>query len=168
VFSTTETDIAPGAAGMVGWSSAGNALQPPLANFNPNSVAVHAGYAPSVPDGTTVIPPGVADLHPGPSGQYSIARWTAPQAGTFTIQARFSGLSGFGGCTPTTTDLHIQHNGADIVSGYLNVNGGGNAYAATPTVMVAAGDTVDFAVGYGNGGYTCDSTEVDALVCAAP
>jgi hypothetical protein len=168
VFSAAETDVAAGAASMVGWSTVGANPTPPLVDVNPNRVAVHAGVSASAPDGTTIIPPGATDIHPGPQGQYSIARWTAPRSGTFTIEFSFYGESGYGGCSPTTTDVHVQHNGADIASGLLNLDGAGNGYAASPMVVVAAGDTIDFAVGYGNGSYVCDSTEVGALVCPAP
>jgi hypothetical protein len=45
------------------------------------------------------------------------------------------------------------------------VGGGGNVFTYLGRVDVAAGDTRDFAVGYGNGYYTCDSTALDVSIC---
>ena len=99
--------------------------------------------------GTITRQPGQFFLHPGPIGQISIARWTAPRAGTYRVQAVFEGID----VGPTTTDVHVQHNGVDIASGSLNINGGASTFRASPSVNVAAGDTVDFAVGNGGNGY---------------
>ena len=61
-------------------------------------------------------------LHPGPVGEYSIARWTAASSGAYEVQATFQGIDS----GPTTTDAHVQHNGQDVApAGYINVNGGG-------------------------------------------
>ncbi len=49
--------------------------------------------------------------------------------------------------------------------GGINIGASGNSFAASPSVQVTAGDTIDFAVGYGNGSYVFDSTGVDAVVC---
>ena len=61
----------------------------------------------------------------------------------------------------------MQHNGADVAAGFVNVNGAGNAYVSSASLSVVAGDTFDFAVGFGNNGYDNDSTALAATVCSA-
>jgi hypothetical protein len=164
-FYTFESDIAPGDPNLVGWSVTGSGSTP-LAAFNPNFVSVHAGVGAGFPEGTYVVPAHETDFHPGSAGEYSIARWTASRFGSITIKATFQGQSGFDGSPVTTTDVHVLHNGADVVSSVqLNSAGTGNSFTATPQATVFAGDTVDFAVGFGNFSNGYDSTQVDASVC---
>jgi hypothetical protein len=154
---TLHTEFLPAASGYGGndaWTSglAGVELNP-ASYFNPTTSPIRLS--------TLTAQPGQFFLHPGPIGQYSIARWTTPRAGTYVVRATFEGID----IGPTTTDVHIQHDGTDVATGYINVNGGGNTYQASPSVSVSAGDTIDFAVGYGNGGYNNDSTALSATVC---
>lgn len=110
--------------------------------------------APSV-----VQPSDVLNLHPGPTGDKAVVRWTAPAAGTYTIAGRFQGIDTAG----TTTDVTILHNTTSIFSN--NVNGYGNQVTFSVTRTVAAGDTIDFQVGYGsNNSYGSDSTGLSATI----
>jgi hypothetical protein len=88
--------------------------------------------------------PGQLSLHPGPNGEYSLIRWTAPAAGVIAVNATFSGIDAVGG---TTTDVHVLHQGLSQFDG--RVNGYLAATSFTGNLTVARGDTVDFAVGYG-------------------
>jgi hypothetical protein len=140
-------------------SSTAGALIPtgylPAAFVNPSTTAVTFS--------SFTVQAGQFFVHPGPAGQYSIARWTAPRAGTYSARATFEGID----VGPTTTDVHVQHNGVDIASGNINVAGGGNTFRTSPSVDLAQGDTLDFAVGFGGNGFTADSTALDAVVCSA-
>jgi len=107
--------------------------------------------------------PGQVALHPGPGGEYSVARWTAPAAGDYNVAATFSGLSTTG---PATTDVHILHNGKPLLDALLNINGSPNSAQHQSTIAVARGDTIDFAVGSGNGNYASDSTALAATITA--
>jgi hypothetical protein len=49
--------------------------------------------------------------------------------------------------------------------GYININGGGDTASYAVSLTVAAGDSIDFAVGNGGNGFLNDSTAVDARVC---
>jgi hypothetical protein len=112
---------------------------------------------------TLTARPGQFFLHPGPQGQYAIARWTAPRAGTYAVQATFEGID----IGPTTTDVHLLHDRDEAApAGYINLNGGTNSFSFATSLIVAAGDTVDFAVGNGGNGFTNDSTALAASVCA--
>jgi hypothetical protein len=102
--------------------------------------------------------PGQFSLHPGEGGEYSHARWTAPAEGTCDIAAEFTGIDQTG----TTTDVHVLHNGVSLFDG--SVVGFGDTASFSTTISVAAGDTVDFAVGYGTGGWWDDSTALAATV----
>ncbi len=138
-------------APVEGWHTAGS-NGPPYVAINPTAAPVTVS--------TVVVPPGAIDMHPGASGEYSAARFTAPSAGAATIAVTFTGLD-VGG---TTTDVHVLHDGVPIADGA--VNGYGDTFTQSLTVAaVAAGDTFDFIVGYGsNGTYVSDSTQLAAQV----
>jgi hypothetical protein len=91
-------------------------------------------------------------LHPGPRGEYSVVRWTAPAAGRYTCAASFAGLF------HATVDTHVLHNGRPVWSVSLNVEGRPNAATNRAGLDLALGDTLDFVVGWGNGNYGSDST----------
>ena len=130
-------------------------------------------------------------MHPGVNGEYAVIRFTAPTTSVYDLNAYFGGMD----MTPTTTDVHVLHNGTQLYAG--NINGfegfddgctylGGwfgsicsNAPASGSSPSVAynnsalalnAGDTLDFAVGWGsNGNYFSDSTRaVITLTTAVP
>jgi hypothetical protein len=142
-----------------------NPLGTPSALFNPSAQPVNgSGSNPF----TMILAPSEFGLHPGLFGEYSMARWTAREAGPYVAQATFEGLHKNGATPITTTDVHIQHNGVDVASGFLNLSGAGNVFSASPAFNVAVGDTIDFAVGNGNNGYTSDGVGVGARVCPPP
>jgi hypothetical protein len=130
----------------------------PTALLNPTDRVFHTG-------GTYTLEPGQFALHPGPMGQYAIARWIVSRSARYSIRAGFTGLSGYGGNPVTTTDVHVRHNGMDLSPGFVNVNGSGNSFQYMGTVTAAPGDVIDFAVGHGNGSYAYDSTALDAVIC---
>lgn len=101
--------------------------------------------------------------HPGPKGEYAVVRWTAPKPGEYQIHARFTGLDGVG----TTTDVHVLAQGRELFGDVLNLNGKGRETAYQGTVRLAAGEPVDFVVGYGNGSYTYDTTGLSLKIDGA-
>ncbi len=103
--------------------------------------------------------PGQVSLHPGPSGLYGVLRWTAPQAGQYAVNAKFKGIA-----EKATTDVHVLHQGKAIFDDAINVGDRGNEAACEKTVSVQAGDTIDFVVGWGNGGYGGDTTALAATI----
>ncbi len=95
------------------------------------------------------IQPGEVALHPGNAGEYAIARWTAPAAGSYSVTVQFKE-----GDTGDTDGLFL-HNGKVLVT---------EATTSTNTVhnlvvVAAAGDTLDVAVGH-KGDFLDDSTPV--------
>jgi hypothetical protein len=79
---------------------------------------------------------------------------------TVTIEGRFEGIDRVG----TTTDVAVVHNSArTLFSG--NINGYGAKAPFSITKAVAAGDPIDFSVGYGsNANHFCDSTGLSATI----
>ncbi|MCG2685531.1 MAG: hypothetical protein L6306_18170, partial [Planctomycetales bacterium] len=57
-----------------------------------------------------------------------------------------------------TTDVHVLHNGRSLFDGLLNLSGASNEAAFSKRLAVAAGDTIDCAVGPGNGDHREDVT----------
>jgi len=93
-------------------------------------------------DGMT-IPLGALGLYPGPTGQTSIVRWTAPAAGLYAIDLTFTGLS----MPATQIDVGVFINNITVQNGSsaLNAYGGGNTFTlSVPAQMLSAGALVDF------------------------
>jgi len=153
---------APDIPGLDAWRHTAGSSDPRVP-----AVAHNGGSSTLYAYGDIVLPPGEMHLHPGPEGQQTVVRFTAPFDGDFHIVVVFSvGDPPGGGCT-TTTDVHVRKNGISLFDGDVNGN-------TSPTdsehfdnsVPLIAGDTVDFAVGFGNGNYDCDTTFLDATISA--
>ncbi len=106
-------------------------------------------------------PSGALALHPGPANEFSVVRWTAPAAGEIEVAATFTGLA-----QPTTTDVHVLHNGRSLFDGSLNM-GGANEAVFKQRLAVVQGETLDFVVGSGNGHYAGDTTGLALAIRAA-
>ncbi len=102
-------------------------------------------------------------FHPGPSGENSVFRWTAPAAGVYRIHGSFTGLDN---TWPTTSDVAILHNNAaatPLFSGFINAYNVPQSFDTSPTL--ASGDTIEFTVGYGqNNTNTGDATGLDVTI----
>lgn len=101
-------------------------------------------------------------FHPGQNNLYSVIRWTAPSTETFTITASYSTADN------ATTDVHVLNNGNSLFQG--DINGfGSNALFSPITIALNAGDTIDFAVGWGtNGNINSDTTGMSATISSVP
>ena len=88
----TEEVQVPVASGFIGdWRIPGN--DAPNAAYNPLDQIVSVG--------TVTWQPGQASFHPGPNGEYSDYRFTAPTAGDYSLSATFSSIDTVGGRTRT-------------------------------------------------------------------
>jgi hypothetical protein len=114
----------------------------------------NTGSTYTYPNAPSVVQPAdVLNLHPGPNNERSIVRWSSPSSGTYAVSGRFEGIDTDG----TTTDVLITKNGTTLFTGVIN--GYGNQLPFSLPVTVAAGDILEFSVGYGaNGSYNGDST----------
>ena len=120
-------------------------------------VVWHNGTSQPISLSTIVFQPGQLAFHPGPQDQFSVVRFTSPVASSFALTSSFIGID-VGG---TTTDVHVLLNGVSLFNGLINGYGSTTAYGST--ITLAAGDTLDFEVGYGaNGNYFNDATGISA------
>ena len=108
-----------------------------------------------------VVPPHMLQLHPGPNGERSVLRWTAPTDGHFRVQGQFRGLNTNG---DTTTDVSVVFKGIEIFFAD-NVAEYNLEHPFEINFNAMRGDTVDVSVGYGsNKSYECDSTGVSVTI----
>jgi hypothetical protein len=124
-----------------------------------NSTAAPINWA-----GTTVFAPGELSLHPGPSGEVAILRFTTPAAGQYLVAGSFFGQDYIG---ITTTDVHLLLNGTSILNDVVSDFGINHSFSTT--LALTAGSYLDFAVGFGsNETYLYDSTGIEVLITSVP
>jgi hypothetical protein len=115
--------------------------------------------------GTVNYAVGETAFHPGPNGEISVFRFTAPTAGSYTLASRFYGLDFQG---PTNTNVAIVLPGAAVTIGVGNVLGYRDPSEITYNGIfaLAAGDVLEFQVDR-NGNYAFDTTAIDASLSLA-
>jgi hypothetical protein len=139
------------AQGLPLWQQSSAANTPPYVGKNDSDASVTFF-------GTVTLPAGTLWAHPGASGEYSTVRWTSPISGTYAIAVTFTPADA------TTTDVHVLKGSAAAALFDGNVSSGHPA-SYTGNVSLAAGDTLDFAVGYGTDGtYNQDSTGIAGTI----
>ena len=162
-----------GARWTYGWTPAlGGALTLYTARFDSNSVqhwrAVpnHLSYvsynptpSPKTMPGGVTIPGFGLSLQPGHT-QWAMVRWTAPVAGTVDVVARFLVRS----TNSTDRAIAVLRGSEVLFSRWINPAVHGNVAAMSVTIDLAAGESVDFAVGPADGSNFSDVTGLDATV----
>ena len=89
--------------------------------------------------------PGEMSIGPGIQGQLTVVRWTAPFEGRYDVAASFLDNQETG----DSADAYVYHNGSQLFTGAPGtVIGSGVSYAGT-SLLLAAGDTLDFIIGPG-------------------
>jgi hypothetical protein len=97
--------------------------------------------------------PGQVLLHPGPSNQFSVLRWTCPFASDYTVSVQFF-VGDFG-----DTDAYVLKNNASVFgAGTTNTNP-----VFAQTLSLNTGDTIDFAVG-SKGSFYGDNTPLNVTI----
>lgn len=128
--------------------------------YDQNNVALGAPaacYNGSAAATSTGVDPGEAALHPGQNGEYSIARWTASVAGAYVVHVQFkAGDQG-------ETNGMLVHDGVVLWS----VDMTSTNPTDDRTVTMAAGDTLDVAVG-NDGDFLYDTTPTIFTIRSAP
>ena len=106
------------------------------------------------------IPPSYLLSHPGPNNEVSVVRWTAPSSGRFCVQGAVAGLDN----KPTTTSFYEVLNSNRILFS-ATIDSYKSPVLFHHVLTVSAGDTVDFAVDFGqDGNYFNDSTGIQFKV----
>jgi len=152
-FATPFRYVASAAGALVeGWAKGGQYWY----DYYPHVVKNTTGVAYDDGLGFTVGS-GQLEMAPGFGGD-AVVRFTAPAAGTYELTSLFSAdQNGFDGVT--STDVHILVNGSGIFSSGIGIPGYPSlSESFAGSVVLAAGDTVDFAVGQGVNSIWGDST----------
>ena len=100
--------------------------------------------------GQGILPPGTMWFHPGANGRpenFGALRFTAPSNANYRLETAVHSL--YTGSYSGDTDFHVVVNGVEIFGQGLPATTG---TAFTNVVALAAGDTVDFAIGRGADG----------------
>jgi alpha-galactosidase len=138
-----------GLAGMRAWSAEALGGADPCVSHNPT------GEVRSMAN--IRWEPGRLSFHPGPKGEYSVVRFTAPEAGQYAVQTAFLGID-----ESTTTEVHVLQAGESAFDGWVNLRGQGKKTTYEGQLALGKGETLDFVVGWGNGSHVCDSTGLEA------
>jgi len=150
LYTVTDTSSVPG---ISAWLRSGTYyIDPPLIAHNDTDSVI------CVP---VCVPPAYLNVHPGPNDELTVVRWTAPTSGNFFVQGVVVGLDSGG---PTTTGFYLVRNSSDILFSTQT-----NVYRLPVSfhhvLTLSAGDTLDFAVDFGqNGNYFGDSTGIQFKV----
>ena len=107
------------------------------------------------------------------TGQYSLLRFLAPEAGTYRLSAQFAGLHTGGDMS--TTDVHVLHGAESLFSAFIEGYGGDESFHKVQglhpnatyagEVRLEKGASITFAVGYGrNKTHSCDTTGLIANI----
>jgi hypothetical protein len=150
---------APTAGAPVPFSTVSNATPDIPAWYDPTHVALGApaAWRNDSTASSNGIAPGEFALHPGQSGEYAIARWTAPAAGDYSVTVQF------GAGDTGDTDGILLHNGVAVATDPSTSTG----TVHTLKVSMAAGDHLDAAVGP-KGDFLYDSTPVRLTIESVP
>jgi hypothetical protein len=148
LYTMTDTTTFPG---MSAWLVFGGFVQPLVAHNDTSHTNCFA---------TVCVPPTYLDVHPG-FDQVSVVRWTAPSSGRFAVQGAVAGLDFQ---YPTTTTFYEMLNSHRILF-TATIDSYESPVFFQDVLTVSAGDTVDFAVDFGqDGNDTGDSTGIQFKV----
>jgi hypothetical protein len=118
----------------------------------------------------TIVPAGQVELDPGgyfsPSStsfSTSVARWTAPAAGTYSVAFA---LARFGGTNGGITEFDLLDKGVSVYT--QDVSGYAFGPVTTMTFNMTAGEFLDFAASLGDGNDNWDHLGVQATITAVP
>jgi hypothetical protein len=99
-------------------------------------------------------------FHPGPDGERSVLRWTAPSAGTYTIDVTFGGRDPGG----ASTNVHVLRGVNPLFDGNVVGFYGAPVEFHSGNMNLSAGETIDFVVGDGGNDHFDDTTAIDAQI----
>lgn len=153
------------------YTSTANAYDPRISQWtsdigiDPNVATNLTAGDVTVPQGFTIPHSRYVYLHPGPNGELSVVRWTAPRPGRVRVNATFTAPPGQ---CPTTSDVHVLKNAEVLFSALVERTDGNTDIeprSFESSFTVASDDVLAFAVGFGsNQSYTCDRTLLSATI----
>jgi hypothetical protein len=118
------------------WATASNSLEPSVFH---NSALLAQTY------GELTVPGAALGLYAGATAQESIVRWTAPETGSYDIDATFVGIAP--PMPPVTVGVFVNNTVGPGSSESLNAYTDGNTFTFSAAAqMLTAGSVVDFYV----------------------
>jgi len=141
-------------SGMSAWLESGTYPDnPPYVAHNDTSNVICGS--------TFCVPPSYLHLHPGLNNEVTVVRWTAPSSGRFCVQGAVAGLDYV---DPTTTSFYEVLDSNRILF-RARIDSYKSPVFFHHVLTMSAGDTVDFAVDFGeDGNYFGDSTGIQFKV----
>jgi hypothetical protein len=116
-----------------------------------------------------VLLPGELAEHPAPDGAYAVVRFTAPTSGAFLLRAVFEGREFQGSGPATSSDVHVVLNSVALFNGDVSGFGPSSDQSFATTLVLSAGDHVDFSVGDGaDKSFLGDTTGLVATLTSVP
>ena len=117
------------------------------------------------------IPGQTVDMECGANGTYAVARFLVPVTGQYQVSGKFLGLEGPSAVAPpgTRTDVHLLRNSASGLFDEM-VIGQFTEKSFSLVLPLNQGESLDFAVGYGDGSYGNfgDATGLSATIVLLP
>ncbi len=139
-----------------------SAWQEPPGCGTPSPIVGHNDTSKQICAQTWCLPPSYLGVGPGPNGELTVVRWTAPSLGSFVMRVKFVGLDWY---FPTSTYAHVRVNSKRVllkapITSYqwpLSFN--------PEPLWLSAGDTVDLIVDWGkDASYIGDSTGAEIKI----
>jgi hypothetical protein len=166
VWSYGYTNVLAGPFNLAAFPSTVAAVDYWSPNFLGNPDISHNGTAANVDlitaRGWTHWSPDDLVMRPGVNGQQAVVRWTSPIASNYAIQGSFVSADN----NTATCDVYVLVNGVVLFAGNVVGPTGTTTNFGLPAVALAAGDTVDFAVGmfpgFGTGDYFYDAVSLQS------
>lgn len=155
VFRAFEVHAASGA--LMEW---GSSATEPGADFKPPYVLLNSSDQPVEFSTTVLALPKRIILHPGPNGEPSTLRWTAPQDGPIWIESAAEGRDQGPGAS---TIFEVYRGPEPLFSNGVSGKNSESRVAFQTNLTVRAGETLDFAIGTTND-FSFDSTQLDISV----
>jgi PEP-CTERM motif-containing protein len=150
LFTTRACPLAPG---IECWWNGGSIPNSPTISKNVTGVPIRE-------NGSVVLPPG--ELNMDPEADPVTVRWTAPDAGSWTITGFFSGLDAV---SPAHAAEVILNSSSTLFA--TTIDSPGEASHFTFTLTLNAGDLIDFNVNPANDGFFL-GTGFDATISNGP
>lgn len=116
------------------------------------------------PSFTPVFGANVLAMHPGPAGEISVIRFTAPYAATYAFSMFNQGLDRTDNTTTEANTVFYLGSGPSLYGGTVYGFGQNSAQLVQSVFDLAQGEFVDFALTDGGDGYAYDMTQFDINV----
>jgi hypothetical protein len=135
-------------------------MEPP--GCGPSPSVSHNGTGKQFCAQTWCFPPSYLGTSPGPNGELTVIRWTAPSSGTFVMRVKFVGMDWY---FPTSTYVYVVRNSQRLLLQAPITSYEWPLLFYPEPIKLFAGDTIDLMVDWGkDGSYIGDSTGAELKI----